>query len=99
MSFAPLGENVLLRINEAPTKTNSGILLPETAKSSIVEADVVAVGKGLRNLNGDFITPEVQVGDRVALIAESGMELNVDGEKLRVAVAPDILGIISRNNG
>lgn len=96
MSFAPLGENVLLRVDEAP-KSRNGILLPETAQSAIVEAEVVAVGPGLRNTNGEFVTPEVKAGDRVALIAESGMNITVDGEKLRIAVAPDILGVIQQN--
>merc|ERR1712107_818497 len=62
----PLFDRVLVQRAVAETKTKGGLLIPETAQKSPLEATVVASGPGARNANtGETIPMSVAVGDRV----------------------------------
>merc|ERR1719361_2187014 len=62
----PLFDRVLVQRAVAETKTKGGLLIPETAQKSPLEATVVAAGPGARNANtGETIPMSVAVGDRV----------------------------------
>ncbi len=56
MQLQPLADRIVARPVEAETKTAAGILLSEGAKEKTQVAEVVAVGKEVK---------EVKVGDRV----------------------------------
>lgn len=59
-----------------------GIVLPESATKKNNEARVIAVGKGLRNFEGKFTAPVVQVGDRILLADFRGDEVHFEGEDM-----------------
>ena len=46
MTVRPLFDRVLVKRNEEPTKTKSGLFLPETSKEKPSEGTVLAVGNG-----------------------------------------------------
>ncbi|MDY5023439.1 MAG: co-chaperone GroES, partial [Blautia sp.] len=46
MNLKPLGDRVVLQYQEAEEKTQSGIILPDSAKEKPQEAVVIAVGPG-----------------------------------------------------
>ena len=46
MKLKPLGDKVVLKQKEAEEKTQSGIILPDSAKEKPQEAIVIAVGPG-----------------------------------------------------
>lgn len=94
MKFRPLHDRVLLRRLEQDEKTAGGIIIPDTAKEKPQEAEVVAVGTGLRDENGKVIPLDVQEGDRVLFSKWAGTEVNVDGEELLVLKESDIMGVI-----
>ena len=56
--------------------------------------EVLAVGNGKRQDNGDWITPDVKVGDKVLFGKYSGTEVKVEGEEVLVMREDDIMGII-----
>jgi chaperonin GroES len=56
--------------------------------------EVRAVGNGKRQDNGDRITPDVKVGDKVLFGKYSGTEVKVEGEEVLVMREDDIMGII-----
>jgi chaperonin GroES len=56
--------------------------------------EVLAVGNGKRQDNGDRITPDVKVGDKVLFGKYSGTEVKVEGEEVLVMREDDIMGII-----
>ena len=96
MKFRPLGDRVLVKRVEEEEKTKGGIIIPDTAKEKPQEGEVVAVGPGARDEDGDYIKPELNVGDRILFGKWSGTEVKVDGEDLLIMKESDILGVVER---
>jgi chaperonin GroES len=94
MSFRPLHDRVLVRRVEAEEKTAGGIIIPDSAKEKPAEGEIVAVGDGLRDDDGDRIPLDVKAGDRVLFGKWSGTEVTVNGEELLIMKESDILGIV-----
>ena len=94
MSFRPLHDRVLVRRVEAEEKTAGGIIIPDSAKEKPAEGEVIAVGEGTRDDDGDRIPLDVKVGDRVLFGKWSGTEVKIGGEDLLIMKESDILGII-----
>ncbi|MFQ3595678.1 MAG: co-chaperone GroES [Sphingomonadaceae bacterium] len=95
MAFTPLHDRVLVRRIEAEEKTAGGIIIPDTAKEKPQEGEVIAVGAGARDDDGDRIPLDVKVGDRILFGKWSGTEVKVDGEDLIIMKESDILGVIT----
>ena len=54
MNLQPLGDRVVVKpLSEEDSKTPSGIYIPDTAKEKPQEGEVVAVGPGEPNDNGE----------------------------------------------
>lgn len=95
MKFRPLHDRVLLRRVEQEGKTAGGIIIPDTVKEKPMEAEVIAVGPGAYNEDGDArMALDVKAGDRVLISKWAGTEIQVDGEELLVVKESDIMGII-----
>ncbi len=94
MAFRPLHDRVLVRRIEAEEKTAGGIIIPDNAKEKPSEGEIVAVGEGNRDDDGDRIPLDVKVGDRVLFGKWSGTEVKVDGEDLIIMKESDIMGIL-----
>ncbi len=94
MKFRPLHDRVLVRRLESDEKTAGGIIIPDTAQEKPMEGQIVAVGTGHINDNGDVRPLDVKAGDIVLFTKWSGTEVNIDGEDLLVMKEADIMGII-----
>lgn len=94
MKFRPLHDRVLVRRIEAEEKTAGGIIIPDSAKEKPSEGEVVAVGNGLKDDNGNVTALDVKAGDTILFGKWSGTEVKVDGEDLIIMKESDILGII-----
>src|SRR5690606_15861527 len=94
MAFRPLHDRVLVRRIEAEEKTAGGIIIPDSAKEKPSEGEIVAVGDGARDDDGDRIPLDVKVGDRILFGKWSGTEVKLDGEDLLIMKESDIMGII-----
>ncbi len=94
MNFRPLHDRVLVKRIEAEEKTVSGIIIPDTAKEKPMEGEVVAVGSGTRQENGNIIALDVKPGDRILFGKWSGTEIKVAGEEYLVMKESDIMGIV-----
>jgi chaperonin GroES len=68
----PLGDRVLVKPIEKETMTASGIILPETAKEKPQEGEIVAVGQGRRDEDGERIALDVEVGNKVLFAKYAG---------------------------
>jgi chaperonin GroES len=86
MKFKPLGARVMVKEVEREQTTESGIVLPDTAREKPQSAEVVAVGA-----HEDV---KVRVGDVVILRKYSGTEVELDGEEHRIVDAENILGVV-----
>ena len=94
VEFTPLHDRVLVRRIEAEEKTAGGIIIPDTAKEKPQEGEVVAVGKGAKDEDGDRIELDVKVGDKILFGKWSGTEVKIDGEDLLIMKESDIMGIV-----
>ena len=94
MAFRPLHDRVVVRRIEADQKTAGGIIIPDSAQEKPSEGEVIAVGDGARDDDGDRIPLDVKVGDRVLFGKWSGTEVKINGEDLLIMKESDIMGIM-----
>jgi chaperonin GroES len=94
MKFRPLHDRVVVRRLNAEEKTTGGIIIPDTAKEKPMEGEIIAVGPGARNEQGQLQALDVKEGDRVLFGKWSGTEVKIDGEELLIMKESDIMGII-----
>ena len=90
----PLADRVVIETVESEEKTESGIVLPDTAKEKPQEGIVVAVGSGKLLDNGERVAPEVKVGDRVIFSKYAGTEVKYDGKEYLILRESDIMAIV-----
>ena len=94
MKFRPLHDRIVVKRITAEEKSLGGIIIPDTAKEKPMEGEVVAVGPGARNEQGQVVALDVKAGDRVLFGKWSGTEVKLDGEELLIMKESDIMGII-----
>ena len=95
MAFTPLHDRVLVRRLEGEEKTAGGLIIPDSAKEKPQEGEVVAVGAGARDDDGDRIAMDVKAGDKILFGKWSGTEIKLDGEDLLIMKESDILGVMA----
>jgi chaperonin GroES len=78
MKVTPLADRVLLKRLEEKEVKKGGIIIPDTAKEKPQEAEVIAVGRGRLDEDGEVIPLEVKKGDRVLIGKYSGTEVTID---------------------
>ena len=91
----PLHDKILVKRDEAETKTSSGIFLPETSKDKPKTGTIQAVGDGALNTEtGQRIPLTVKKGDKVIFSSYAGTEVKLDGQELIIMSEDDILAVI-----
>jgi len=93
-TFRPLHDRVVVRRIDASEKTKGGIIIPDTAREKPQEGEVVAVGPGGLDDNGQLVPMAVRPGNRVLFGKWSGTEVKLDGEELLIMKESDIMGIV-----
>jgi len=90
MKIKPLGNRVLLKkLETEETKSPGGIVIPDSAKSDkVIRGQVLAVGTDEKI--------EVKKNDQVLVPNYSGSELALDGEKLLIVKATDVLAVVKK---
>ncbi len=94
VNFVPLKDRVLLKRVDQEEKTPGGIIIPDTAKEKPVEGEVLAVGSGVRDDQGNLHPLEVKVGDKVLFSKWGGNEVKIEGHDYVIMKESDILGIL-----
>lgn len=94
-TIRPLHDKILVKRDEAETKTSSGIFLPETSKDKPKTGVIEAVGDGALNTEtGERIPLTVKKGDRVIFSSYAGTEVKLEGTELLIMSEDDILAVI-----
>lgn len=94
MKFKPLHDRIVVRRIEADEKSAGGIIIPDTAKEKPMEGEVVSVGPGAWDENGNRQPLDVSEGDRILFGKWSGTEVRIGGEDLLIMKESDVMGII-----
>lgn len=93
MNIKPLGDRIVIKVIENEEKTESGIVLPETAKEKPQQGEVLAIGSG-EIVDGKKVPLEVEVGDKIIYSKYAGTEVKLDGEEYLIIRQSDVLAII-----
>ena len=96
MKLRPLADRVIVKRIESETKTASGIFIPDNAAEKPDQGEVLAVGPGRRDEDGDRIEMSVKVGDRVLFGKYSGQTVKVDGDELLVMKEDDLFAVVEK---
>ena len=94
VSIKPLEDRIVIRQLEAEQVTASGLVIPDTAKEKPQEGEVVAVGPGRIDDNGNRVPLDISVGDKVIYSKYGGTEVKLDGDELLVLSARDVLAVV-----
>ncbi|MEU0488027.1 co-chaperone GroES [Nocardiopsis changdeensis] len=93
----PLEDRVVVKALEAEQTTASGLVIPDTAKEKPQEGEVLAVGPGRWDDEGENRIPlDVQVGDIVLYSKYGGTEVKYDGQEYLVLSARDLLAVVEK---
>ncbi len=84
-SLQPLGENIVARPVEAKRETASGIVLPDSAKEGSKQAEVIAVGKEVK---------EISPGDVIIYKEFAAHQVKLDGQDYLIIPAADVLAVV-----
>ena len=94
MKIRPLNDRLLVKRLEEEETTAGGIIIPDSAKEKPAEGEVVAVGPGKSNDQGERVALQVKEGDRVLFSKYGGTDVKLDGDDYLIMREDDILGII-----
>jgi len=91
----PTADKIVVQVIPEPDETETGIILVrDNTREKSLHGTIVAVGPGIRDINGDYILPIVQVGNEVVFTRYSGTEVTVDGDEYLIMREGDILAIL-----
>ncbi|MCP6726434.1 MAG: co-chaperone GroES [Patescibacteria group bacterium] len=97
MTIKPLADHILIEPLKQEEKTESGILLPDTAEKDRPEQGrVIAVGPGKTGKDGKRISMDVKEGDIVLFTKYAPTEVTVSNIEYLIAKADDILAVIEQ---
>lgn len=87
MKVKPIGDRVLLSVQEMEEKTKSGLYIPQTAQEKTQTGAVVAVGD-------DKDAIKVKKGDKVMYDKYAGTSVQIDGKDYLIVKMADIIAVI-----
>ena len=96
ITIKPLEDRIVIRQVDSEERTASGLYIPDAAKEKPQEGEVLAVGPGRVDDNGNRVPVDVKVGDHVIFSRFGGTEVKYDGEELQILSARDVLAIVER---
>jgi chaperonin GroES len=94
MHVRPLHDRVLIRRIEEKEVVKGGIIIPDTAKEKPMEGEVVAVGPGKVQDDGQRSPLDVKAGDRILFGKYAGTEIKIDDEDFVIMREEEILAVL-----
>ena len=95
VNIKPLEDRIVVKPLDAEQTTASGLVIPDTAKEKPQEGEVIAVGPGRFNEDGDERIPlDISVGDKVIYSKYGGTEVKYSGEEYLILSARDVLAVV-----
>ena len=93
MKIVPLYDRVVLKRQEAESKTAGGIVLPDTAKDKPQKGTVISIGDGHVTKDGKRHPLTLKVGDRVIFSSYAGDEISVGDDDYLLLRESDVLAV------
>ena len=95
INIKPLEDRIVVKPLDAEQTTASGLVIPDTAKEKPQEGEVLAVGPGRVDDNGNRVPVDVKEGDKVIYSKYGGTEVKYAGEEFLILSARDVLAVIA----
>ncbi|MFO1130191.1 MAG: co-chaperone GroES [Rickettsiales bacterium] len=97
-AIQPLYDRLIVEvITEHETKSQGGILLPDTSKEeATLTGKVLTVGIGYRGRDGSITPMIIKKGDIVLFGQYSGIKFRYEGKKALIIKESDVIGIIQK---
>jgi chaperonin GroES len=95
MNLQPLGDRLIVEVLEEEESTESGIVLPDTAKEKPQRGLVLAVGPGARDKDGKRIEMDVAEGDEVIFSKYGGTEIKLGADEVLILRESDVLAKVT----
>jgi chaperonin GroES len=99
MNIRPLYDRIVVKRIEEQETSRNGIIIPDSAKEKPQEGEVMAVGHGKRQEDGQLVALDVKIGDRILFGKYSGTETKLVGTEYLIMREDDVLGILTAANG
>ena len=87
-------DKIIVKPDENETTTASGFFITSSQDDIQDRGIVVSKGPGIMLNNGDFVVPDLEVGDRVLYSRFGGTTIEHEGESLVILAYRDILAIL-----
>ena len=91
MNLKPLGDRLIVEVLEEEEVTDTGIVLPDTAKEKPQRGRVLAVGPGSRNEDGEYVPMDLAEGDEIVFSKYGGTEIKLGADDYLILRESDVL--------
>ncbi len=91
MNLQPLSDRLIVDVLEQEELTESGIVLPDTAKEKPQRGRVLAVGPGARDEDGEHIPMDLEEGDEIIFSKYGGTEITLGADEVLILRESDVL--------
>jgi len=95
VNIKPLEDRIVVKALEAEQTTASGLVIPDTAKEKPQEGEVIAIGPGRVDDNGNRVPLDITIGDKVIYSKYGGTEVKYAGDEYLILSARDVLAVVS----
>jgi chaperonin GroES len=94
VNIKPLEDRIVVQPLDAEQTTASGLVIPDTAKEKPQEGEVMAIGPGRIDDNGNRVPLDVNVGDKVIYSKYGGTEVTYGGAGYLSLSPRDVLAVV-----
>ncbi len=96
VNIKPLEDRIVVQPLDAEQTTASGLVIPDTAKEKPQEGEVLAIGPGRIDDNGNRVPLDVNEGDVVIFSKYGGTEVKYANDEYLILSARDILAVVEK---
>ena len=97
MTVRPLHDRIIVQRIDEGEQTVGGIIIPDSAKEKPQRGNVIAVGTGKSNPDGQRIPLDVKAGDSILFGKYSGQDIKLDGEEYLIMREEDVLAVVEHD--
>ena len=94
MKIRPLHDRVVVRRIEEDAVSAGGIVLPDTASEKPSQGEILAVGPGKKDDDGNRQKLDVEVGNKIIFGQYAGSTVKIEGEELLILSENEIFGVL-----
>ena len=87
----PLNDRLVIKPLQQEQVLSSGIVIPDSAKEKPQQGEVIAIGPGKRDDDGNRVPLDIEMGDRILYKKYTGQEIQIDNEDLIVLEEREVL--------